>query len=349
MSLIFTDGYDDGLTTQKGSAVTVASAGTGAVVAAGRTGANCFRTTSNGLGASWARLTNVLPASAQHATMTLGVAFRPSALGTHNTNTFGVMALAGDSGATNHMNVALTATGALDLRRGTTVLASTAGALIVANEWHYLELKVTLSDTVGVATVRLNGTQVLTFSGDTKNAGTGTVLDAYQLGGPSASANYDFDDLFLLNGAGTINNDFLGDCRVETLLPNGNGASSAWVGSDANSVDNYLLVNEAVPSLTEFVESATVGAVDTYAFANAATAAGSVPGVMVSALARTDAGAANVALVSRSGTDQADGGTQALSTTAVAVRQSFELQPVTAAAWTLAAVNGAEFGMKIVA
>lgn len=48
------------------------------------------------------------------------------------------------------------------------------------------------------------------------------------------------------------------------LFPNGNGDLSQWAGSDGNSTDNYLLVDEVPPNTTDYVESNTSGQIDEY-------------------------------------------------------------------------------------
>src|SRR5437764_673985 len=51
------------------------------------------------------------------------------------------------------------------------------------------------------------------------------------------------DDLYVCDATGTTNNTFLGDVRVHTLVPSGNGTDSGLTGSDGNQVNNYQLVN----------------------------------------------------------------------------------------------------------
>ena len=83
----------------------------------------------------------------------------------------------------------------------------------------------------------------------------------------ATTANYDYDDLYICDGTtvpGEPVNDFLGDVRVDTLYPNGNGNSSQWVGQDANSTDNYLNVDDTLlPTTTRPTTSRTRSATRT--------------------------------------------------------------------------------------
>jgi hypothetical protein len=188
---------------------------------------------------------------------------------------------------------------------------------------------------------------VLNLAGvDTKGAfGTGaTKFDALQVRttGPSLC-----DDLYVCNEAGAANNDFLGDVAVEVLRPNGNGAASGMVGSDGNSTDNWQLVDEAVVATADWVEGDNTGEKDTYAFTDSAFAAPSgCAGVIVFAHAlKTDAGARTLRLVSRSGGAEATSADKALGTAYGWVSHVFETKP-DGAAWTLADVAAAEFGVE---
>ncbi len=286
---------------------------------------------------------------AEHATVIVGFAlYRPAI--TQNAAT---IIFYSDNGATQHVTIVVTASGALEARRGNsggTLLGSAVGA-VLPGIWAYIEAKATLSDSVGAVELRVNGATVLNLTNvDTKNAGTKTVFDTVAFYGSSGVVEDAYiDDLYVCNGAGSVNNSFLGDTRVRCLLPSGNGNSSQLLGSDADSTDNYLLVDEATPSTADYVGSGTTDQKDTYTFGDLPDASGTIHGVQVSALAtKTDAGARNLAIVTRSDGVDYDGSDVALALGSNAyVQQVRETDPDTAAAWTIAAVNAAEFGVKV--
>lgn len=60
-------------------------------------------------------------------------------------------------------------------------------------------------------------------------------------------------------------------CGAESLVyafPNANGDNSAWTGSDADSTDNYLLIDEIPPDSADYVQSNTSGQIDDYNITN---------------------------------------------------------------------------------
>jgi hypothetical protein len=344
MTLLFIDGFDhytnilQKYDTNPGSGGTLNSA-------YARTGTGGFQSTSSG-----GVCQKYLSSSTEHATLIAGIALRRTA----TLNGSGrLLQFLSDTGSTIHATLNADSTGKLRVTRGdynATLLGSEAGnTLSVINVWHYVEVKILLSDTVGTVEVRVDGntTPVINLTGqDTKNAGTKTVFDSIGIGSEGSFGNVNSDDFYVCNGAGSVNNDFLGDIKIDTLLPNNNGFSSALVGSDGNSTDNYLLVDEVPPNTTDYVSSATIDQKDTYAFSNT-TVAGTVMGVQINSFAqKNDAGTRQMAHVTRRSIDY-DSADMTVGQGFGYYRTLQETDPNTSAAWTTSGVDGAEFGVKV--
>lgn len=289
--------------------------------------------------------TKVVSASDEHATFIAGAAVKlPNFIG------YSFLMLCSDSGATVHVSLNATSGGVLQARRGEegTLLGSSASGKVQTGVWHYIELKATLHDTTGTVDVQVDGTNVISLtSQDTKNGGTKSVFDSFKIHGESGQ--HYFDDIYLCNGAGTKNNDFLGDTKVYALAPSGNGNYSQLVGSDSDSTDNYLLVDEApTPSGTDYVGSATVGNKDTYTYADLTPTSGTIHGVYLHNYAqKTDTGAKSMRRVVRSGGTDSAGSDLTLPTSWAWFGELMEQNPVGPADWTVASVNAAEFGVEV--
>lgn len=362
MSLIFCDGFDDGITNQKWNL----GYGSGcSVVTGGRTGKRLQLAD-----VSYGQVRRQVAAADEHATFIWGFALQANAVNFFDqSNFYSGMGNAGsvlsDSGTVTHVSIGLeggntnvsprvTAWRGMDSNyTGGTLLGSGPVAPWVINNWYYIECKVVASNTVGSVTVKINGTTVLSLTGiDTLNGGTKTVYDSF---GIATITNYNngvvgwYDDLYLCNGAGSINNDFLGDIAIETLLPSGDGSSSQWVGSDGNSVNNSLLVDEAgAPDTTDYVQDGTVGERDLYAYSNLATTSGPVFGMQIASHAQASAsGARNLKNIVKSSATVAASGTKALTTTWAPALSIQETDPSTSAAWDIAGVNAAEIGVEV--
>jgi hypothetical protein len=257
----------------------------------------------------------------------------------------------GDSGATRHVTVAVKGDGSIEVRRGTTsgtLLTSLGAGTVTSDAWCYVEARVTIADSGGTVKVRINGsgTNAIDFTGDTKNGGTGTNIDQVSLGSGASTAFV--DDWYVADTTGSVNNDFLGDVRVLTLAPSGNGNSSQLTGSDGNSTDNYALVDEQPYSASDYVGSATTGHKDTYALTDLPGTVTTVHAVQeVAVVAKSDAGAASIKQVLRSGgTDYATSATS-LGTSYATIANLRETDPATATAWTTSGVNSAEAGVEV--
>lgn len=346
MSLIFCDGFDDGLTLlgkwQSFNGPTIGPS-------YGRNGSGMRLLGNNNVNGTF--VTRLLAAADEHATMTVGVAYRR--VGTAASNTSAIITLCSDNGVTQHMNLRILDDGShrLVLYRGNTaILADTISLL--ANQWYYLELKATLGDSPnGSYEVRVNGVTRMQATGtDTKNAGTKTVFDSVLLSSGiwSSGQEANLDDVYVTNGAGSVNTGFMGDIAIETIYPDSNGNSSQFVGSDADSVNNYQLVDETTPSTADFVGSATVGNKDTYSMGNLVRTVGAVNGVMVSSYAfKTDSGVRTIKNIARSGGTEVQSAQNALTTTWTPVSNTYDTDPNGGGNWTISSVNNAEFGFTV--
>lgn len=250
----------------------------------------------------------------------------------------------GDNGATTHIQVRRTANDSVSVYRSGTLLAASASGVLDGN-WHYIEVTVTVADTGGIVQVRVDGTQVINFSGDTKNAGTNSTIDTVTLNAYSG-AQLIVDDLVILDATGTAPyNTFLGDTRVQTLVPSGAGTTTQLTPSTGA---NWDCVNEVPYSATDYVSGSTVGNKDTYATTDLG-AGYSILAVKTKAIAKkTDAGVRNLKTVVRSGgTDYSDITASPLSGTDQAVSNIRTADPATGAAWTTAGVNAMEIGVEV--
>lgn len=238
----------------------------------------------------------------------------------------------------------------LYVKRGDgTLLGSTYLANLTAT-YHFVEWRVKIHDTLGEIEIRLDTTVLASLTGlDTKQTGN-AYANQLRIGdhGDNYRAGY-VDDLVLIekdSGTGLV--DFTGDVRVQARLPNGNGNSSQLAGSDGNSVDNYLLVDESTPNGdTDYVQSGTVGQKDTYTYQDVTPASGTVFGVQILPSAkRTDTGARSIASVVRLAGTEADGPNKALAGTYSYLPDIRETKPG-GGAFSIADVNAMEVGAKV--
>jgi len=334
VSLIFIDGFD----AQDATAKWVSTLGAApSYTETPRYGlGSCIKaSTSSG------RLAKPFAAAAQ---IFVGFGFKVDSLAATHVLVYGY----GDSGATQHVGIQVSTTGQVQALRGSTVVASSAAGLIVGGNWYFIEVRATIADSGGVIEVKLNGTQIINFSGDTKNAGTATTFDLVSLGGATTMDNaVAYDDFYLLNTSGSApQNTFLNEVVIQALMPNSAGAHTDFTPN--GSATNYENVDEIPPSGSDYNASSTVGAKDSYGVANLSGSVGTIFGVQENMHAqKTGVGAANLKSLVRSGGTDYTQPAVALGASPQWYGAIRETDPATSAAWTASAVNALEVGAEV--
>jgi len=332
MALLFMDGFDTCTAVARAAEKYVA--GSIASFTTGRTGINAARNPSN-------LTTRTLTVSGGFI---VGFAFRTSAFGVGDICRI-------QEGGTTHVALSLDASGHLLVISGASTLGTSTSTLSV-NTWYYLEIKGTVHDTTGSFEVRVDGTLFGALSGtnvDTRQGATG-IWDNVLI--RQVTGNMDFDDYYVCDTSGATNNDFLGNCQIDTLLPQTDAVAA---GSNASftpstGTDHGANVDETNPNGdTDYNSSSTPGQIDSYNYQSMGLS-GTIRGVQVTPyLEKTDAGARTVSVMTRvAGTNYAHSATFTPATAYQYNYQIFETNPNSSAAWVVSDVNGAEFGLKIV-
>ncbi len=256
-------------------------------------------------------------------------------------NNYGIMAMY-DAG-TQGMTLNLTAAGEIQVCLGGTALATTFGLGITLGVWYFIEFKV-VCGAAGSYTLRVNGVSVLTASGVNTQAGTDAYHDRVRiLGGPYS--NPCTDSLYICDGAGSQNNDLLGDLKVTAIFPSGAGDSAQWTSSGGS---NYAMVNENPPDDdASYVEDTVTGHKDLYAYGGL-SGLGTINGVQITTDARlTDVGSFSLKTAAKTGGTESDDAGQAVTlTTWDAFRRIMETDP-SGAAWSQSSVNASQFGVVV--
>lgn len=261
------------------------------------------------------------------------------------------------NGTTAQVSVFLTTSGALEVRRGAaggSALLATAATSLTAGVTYYLEFKVLVDNTTGTLDMKLDGASIMSVTGlDTCNT-AGETWTGLRMGMPSgvtgmsANVTVDWDDFVVMDGSGSTLNAMIGDARQIAHLPIGDGASLNW--SPSTGTAHYALVDENPPTSADYVQSGTVGHVDTLTYP-AMGVTGTVYAVTQPIYAQCAVAGLRqlVAVVRIGGTDYAHPTPQMLGADLRFYRFTWETNPATAAAWTVAEIDAAEFGYKVAA
>jgi hypothetical protein len=351
MGILFVDGFDHLATasgSMKWSSISGATWGSGSSRFAGGQGVNIATSgASGGSPAQWIAKTFV-----NRRMVVMGVAFNAPSV--YAGNYFGLGQLGFFDGGTAQVDVRINSSQQWYVtRNGTTLFTATTSPLAFGSLWYFVELKSTIDPSAGYAELRVNGVSLGTFSGNTSGSGNAyanQIRIGWLNGTSGGSVSTNFDDVYLLEGdSGTGLIDFLGDCRVQTLLPNAAGTNTNFSKAGA-AATNWQSVNEAQPDTTTTVFGNTAAQYDTYQYSDLTTTTNRVFAVAQSFVQqKDDAGFRTATARVRSGGAEADFAAPVVPLTASysVLQQIQETNPVTAVPWVVADVNAAEFGPRI--
>jgi hypothetical protein len=241
-------------------------------------------------------------------------------------------------------------TGVIHVHRGTyssgTLLGSTTVPVVVAAAWYHIETKAVFDNAAaGSVEIRVNGVSKLTISGEDTQATA--VADCAQVAfnsgnGTGLDFNAHIKDLIVWNGTGAQNNDFMGDCQVVTLLPDGD-SSFNWTASTGST--GFNLIDETTPDDADYITAdSTPPAASVFTLDDLDPEVVTVKGLMpVGRMLKTDGGTANVQMSMRSNGTDDTGADNPISVTATYWFDISELDPDTGVSWTPTGVNNSLF------
>ncbi len=253
----------------------------------------------------------------------------------------------------------------IQVRRGSTVLA-TGTKLFQPGKFYYIEAKVTVrpgtDGSVEVQWWRLTDTvatnDILVSGINTANQGTDGAdrVKIQLISEPVTTAHLLLDDIYICDDTGAINNDFLGKQVIEGITPSANGNYLEWSlqGSAASLEDAW---NESATVQSDLeddkrTQSDTTDQRELAAYSNLSVISlVSITGLMLHTQHRMDTSGSRgfcPLLRKTTGTPADAEGTTVtvVGTDETGSSEMFELDPNTAAAWTVTNVNAAEFGVK---
>jgi hypothetical protein len=238
------------------------------------------------------------------------------------------------------------------LYKGTSTKLDESGAgFVSAGVPFHLEMKVVLdTGTSGSYEVRINGNVVFSGSGLATSA-SGTTWNEILLGQPAnnwANSIMDVDNLVVLDGTGTVNNDFIGECRVTYRTGTADGTNTGSTPSTGTS--RYAMIDDTAPnSDTDYSALTASGQLDTFVMQDVpVSGVSTVLGFQTCIWAeKTDAGAGSIAPIVRTGGVDHEGTTTSLANGTYAyVINQYDVDPATSSRMSEADFNGAELGYK---
>jgi len=237
------------------------------------------------------------------------------------------------------------------------LIAQTAVGVFTYNAWHFVEVKAVINGASSTVAAQVDGGLVIT-STPTNLGTTGvhfigpfSVWNGSDTWEPTLGNYLSFDDMYFFDTSAAPNNDFVGDVRVETIYPNAAGTHNDWT---PDSGTNWQRVSEHTSAPypdddSSYVRANTPGYLDSYNFNDLSIISGTIYAVQTNVYARKeDTALHKIDVLVRSGGSDYLGPDHTVASGYTDFTDMYETDPATAAAWTIAGVNAAEFGQKLV-
>jgi hypothetical protein len=217
-----------------------------------------------------------------------------------------------------------------------------------------VEIQVVFSiSTTGSIAIQVNG-QAAANVGSIKTAFDGTPsanivsLGSYQ-GRQGQNPTVLFDDFYVCDGTGTVNNTFLGDVKVALAMPNAVGRISQWTRTGGTSSGNYTAVDEIPPDDdTSYVSSSTVGQIDSYKFASIGTPAAIVAVQLVASARKDDSGTRVLGLGFGNATTTNFNAGTSIPNGYTMITREMDTNPITGVAWAPTDLASAQIGIEVI-
>lgn len=274
-------------------------------------------------------------------TYTVGFRFISTQSYGANENLFAFLDASGNPQLTFQTN----SNGTIAVKRGTgsgTLLGtSSTSTVLLTNTWQFVEIAAFCSGSVGTVTIRINGSAVLTLTGQNTQGQATAIIGAMQILG--ANVNNYVQDLYVTDATGSHNVGFLGDVHVSVYNPTSNGAHTDYTPNGAATL--YQSVNAVTPTdSTVFASDANPG--DKMSVNLASTSvSGTIAGVInIGRAKKTDSGTRTANLFALNGGTEVDGSSIALGTSYAYSTQVLEVDPNTGVPFTNSGFNTLQIG-----
>jgi len=227
-----------------------------------------------------------------------------------------------------------------DVYRGDNTLLGGSSAGVFSNyKWYFLEVKVTISDTVGEVIVRINGSNIINLTSQDTRYGLSTIHKIF-IRGFSPNQYGWWDDVYIDDAQ------FHGDCRIRTFMPDSDGNSSDFTRSTGSN--DYECVDESISNGdTDYISSDTLNHKSIFGITTGSL--GTVKGIQLNNHCRLDqAGTRKITPIIRSNsTDYSGTETEAIAANYQFENEIWETDPDDSNVWTQTKLEAAEFGLQI--
>lgn len=245
------------------------------------------------------------------------------------------------------LNVIWNTDGSLSLRRGNTVLATSASGLVAVKTRYSLECYCKPRNSGGEFTVKLGGVQIATYTGDTTD--NAESIDGFRLEDGHGSSNYItwWDDVAVNDASGGDNNSWIGMMRLWPLYAKAGGDVTQLSRGGLDLGVNFAQVRDADPTGQTFVQG-DQDKYDLYKVDQLDLPAGAtINNIIVQTAGKSTSGLGKIAPMIKADDTENQGDDVILSSSVTVRQQAWAINPKTSVAWTESDLSSLQIGVKI--
>jgi hypothetical protein len=237
--------------------------------------------------------------------------------------------------------------GIISVYNGADELLGTAPSYVLStNVWHQIEFKVTISHSAGAVTLRVDGVILLALSSIDTQFTANAYSNEFFFWADYGGRELGISDVIIMDTTGSYCKDLLGPRMVELKVADANGYYTQFTPS-ASPGNNADMVNEVPPDDDATYNTGDIDAIDTFTKTPILNPTATIDAVVCNIYCKTnDGGTATIAGVVRSDGVDALGPEIPVTASYDYLPSIIYLDPKTAAQFTAAGFNAAEFGYK---
>ncbi len=245
------------------------------------------------------------------------------------------------------LNIRNTISGILEARRSNTSLGSSPAASFPLGQWNYIEVHYIPHNTTGVVQVKINGTQVINFSGDTTDGDAACWgFKITGINNASTKTAPFIDDIVLNDTNGTTNNTWPGQPHLIALRPAGAGSSTQMDRGGLDLGANWRNARNDSYDFA-FIQSTDTGEKDLYAVETAVLPSGAIiNNIITMARARVEAGSGFLQIVTDVNGTEVQGDSYPLGAGWKFYQQALATNPADSSAWEEADLANLQIGVE---
>jgi len=252
------------------------------------------------------------------------------------------------------MRLKTTAAGALELYNCNGILIATSAANVIrSGTYHHLQVKCTSADSTGTVVVRVDNANIFVYSGNIDTAVGNVGIDrVYFFSCVDRATETRYDDIIIMDNTGLApRNDFIGECRICTLLPNADTAMSDFTRSSGSN--DYEMVDDAIPGNHDvdatYIWTNSLGAKSMFDVGNLSITPSAIYAVQHSVvLDKTTSDTRQARGLVSSNSVVQNGATRSLNTAYLYYQDLIEQDPDGPKEWTKAAIDALQIGVEVV-